>query len=295
MTDREDYDDENVLLDISEGVIEERKQARETATPALQAKLDWIVGWQKNESSRGILGRWDLGSEIDEIWRDLKKNAGRVFGKTAKRTIALFMKEDPSVVNVAHRLFKTYERRKDLEEVTEMTMQDGVTPLSYSHIRQLLCVDSTQRRHELMNECLLKCWTSAQLGAAIQKENGGKTTNNPNGRGPTIPKDAETVIGQMLSFADDFDSRNVKVWRDNRYSVAAQVDKMEPIQYTGELAKKLGELAHRMRLLANEAVARAEEAETKFEQVTLVLKKGPAALKPIVQVAEKRPGRKKTG
>lgn len=269
------------VISIGEGVKDAREQALEEANPALRSKIDWIMDWQKRQGAASILGRWDLGEEIDEIWKDLKRG-GHVYGRNSKRVIALFMKEDPSIVNMAHKLYTTFPDHKRLVEITEMRMQDGKTYLSYSHIRQLLAVRDPQRRQELLNRCLEECWTSSELGAAVQTDNGGKQTNNPNGRGIAVPKDAETVIGQMIDFADDFESRNIKVWKDPRHSVAAQVERLEPIQYTETLAKQLGELAHRMRLLANEANARAEEAERKYEEVTRVLKMGPEALSPIV-------------
>jgi hypothetical protein len=267
------------VISLNEGAKGARQSALETANPALRAKLSWIIDWQRSEISRSILGRWELGQEIDEVWLDLKKNSGKRFGRDSKATIALFMREDPSIVNMAHKLYRAYQQRTELVDITEMTMQDGITHLSYSHIRQLLSIRDPQKRHELMNRCLENCWTSVELGLAVQEMNGGKQTNNPNGRA-AIPKDAETVIDQMISFADDFDSRNLRVWKDPVHSVVAQVDRMEAIQYTEDLAKKLGELAHRMRQLANEAVARAEEAERKYEQVTRVIKLGPATLQP---------------
>jgi hypothetical protein len=264
-----------------------RTQAREKANEALQAKIGWIVKWQASEVSRSILGRWDLGEEIDEVLQD-KARGGRIFGKGAMSTIAMFMSEDPSVISMAHKLYKAYPDYKRLVEITEMRMQDEVTPLSYSHIRQLLAVKDPQRRHELMNKCLEACWTSAELGRAVQGLNGGKQTNNPNGRAST-PKDAETVISQMISFADDFDSRNIRVWKDPRHSVSAQVDRLEPIQYTEELVKQLGVLAHRMRQLANEATARAEEAERKCDEVSRVLAMGTEAITPAVDLTDKQP------
>ena len=272
------------ILSYNEGVAELRQAALGKANSELRSKIDWIVDWQHHEASRGILGRWELGQEIDEVWTDLESNQGRRYGKASKSTIALFMREDPSIVNMAHKLYVTYPEKKRLLEICEMTMQDQITRLSYSHIRQLLAIKSDKKRAELLNQCLLNCWTSAELGIEVQKANGGTNTNNPNGRS-AVPKDAQTVIGQMLDFADDFTSRNTKVWRDSRHSLTAQVDKLEPIQYTEDLAKKLGELAHRMEQLADEAKVRASEARRNFEHVTGVLKKGPAGIKTAVELA----------
>jgi hypothetical protein len=268
-------------IKLSEGVKDAREQALEQANEALRGKIGWIMEWQQRQGAASILGRWELGQEIDEIWRD-QKQGGKIYGRSSKRVIALFMQEDPSIVNMAHKLYTTYRDYKRLKEITEMRMQDGVTYLSYSHMRQLLAIKDEQTRHELLNRCLEECWTSSQLGVAVQELNGGKQSNNPNGRGVAIPANAETVIGQMIDFADDFESRNIKVWKDPRHSVAAQVEKLEPIQYTEDLAKKLGELAHRMRQLANEANARAEEAERKYEEVNRVLKMGTEEIAPVV-------------
>jgi hypothetical protein len=276
------------MIAIGEAVVDARKEALEKANDALKVKLDWLANWQRTEASRGIMGRWDLGEEIDEIWADLRQNAGRTFGKAAKKTVALFMKEDPSIVNMAHKLYLLYPDRKRLVEMTEMVMQDGVTSLSYSHIRQLITIKDERIRMQLLNRCLEHCWTSAELGVEVQKLNGGIQSRNPNGRAAT-PKDAETVIGQMMSFADDFDSRNIKVWRDQRTSLSSQVDRLEPIQYTEDLANKLGELAHRMRQLATEANTRAEEAERKHEQVMQVLKTGPAAVNTVAEMVKDKP------
>lgn len=266
------------ILRVNDSVIEARDEAFNKANPALREKIDWVIDWQKTEAARGIMGRWELGKEIDEIIVDETENQGRRFGAKSKSTIALFMSEDPSVIVMAHKVFCTWPDRKKLAEITEMTMMDQRTHLSYSHIRQLVAIKDETIRMKLLNACLLNCWTSAELGLAVQKANGGKQTNNPNGRA-TMPKDAQTVIGQMIDFADDFDSRNVRVWRDAKHSLSAQVDKLKPIEYTEDLARKLGELAHRMRQLADEATLRAEEAEAKYDQVNKTLKLGAAGIK----------------
>lgn len=276
-------------------VCEARKHVLDQANDALKAKLGWIIDWQRTETSRGILGRWDLGEEIDEIYEDARKNSGRIYGPGAKSAIALFLQEDPSIVNVAHKIYKTFPTRVDLVRLTECTMKDGVTHLSYSHIRQLITVRDTDARESLVEQCLANCWTSARLGDAIQEMYGGTRTNNPNGRA-AVPKGAEGVINQMISFADDFESRNVRVWGNNTTSLSSQIDKLQPAQYTEELAKKLGELAHRMQQLAEEAVARANEAQAKYQQVLATLNKGSvksmAELKPITvpdKIGKKRP------
>lgn len=257
------------VVDIGENVREKRQRTLDKANEALRSKLGWILDWQSTEMSRGILGRWDLGEEIEEVVRDRDH---RIYGHTAQADIATFLSEDPSLISVAKQIYHAYPDRKKLVEITEMRMQDGVTHLSYSHIRRLTGVKDEQKRHSLMNLCLENCWTSDELGRRIMELHGGSASNNPNGRA-SAPKTAESVIGQMLDFANDFDSRNSRIWRDPRHSLTAQVDKLEAEAYTEELAKKLGELAHRMRLLANEANMRAEEAERKYEEVVKGLKK----------------------
>src|SRR5580692_5266722 len=112
---------------MNEQLAEDRKSILENVLPALRRKIEWIIDWQKQELSCSLLGRWDLGHEIDEVYRDHDMNGGRVFGRKAKSTIATFLREDPSVVNMAHSLYRTYPDRKVLVDITEMVMVDGMT------------------------------------------------------------------------------------------------------------------------------------------------------------------------
>ncbi len=98
-------------------------------------------------------------------------------------------------------------------------------------------------------------------------------SNSPNGRAG-IPKDAQTVIAQQISFADDFDSRNARVWDDPKHSISHHVDKLDETAYTEDLAKKLGEVAQRMQQLANAAQKRADEATAAYNKVWRALKMG---------------------
>ena len=261
------------IVPMGESLIARRTAAKEKMNPALQAKLQWIIDWKASENCQSLIKRWELGAQVTEIVKDLEEDQGRKYGLGSMKLLETVLYEDRSVLNDARRFYRVYPDKKRVEEICQMTMQDGDTHVSFSHIRQLLSTKDESTRQEALNLALINCWTSEQLGAHVQKVNGGKMSNSPNGRAG-IPKDAQTVIAQQISFADDFDSRNARVWDDPKHSISHHVDKLDETAYTEDLAKKLGEVAQRMQQLANAAQKRADEATAAYNKVWRALKMG---------------------
>ncbi len=257
------------------GVLAECDHIREEMNEALRSKLDSCLKWFKDENTRTIVNRWHLGEEIREVYEDEKKGNGQKFGKDSIKRLSFFFREDPSVLRQSYYLAKAYTKNQ-VEELANTVMSDGVTRISYSHLRQLISLATEEQREEALKAALCGCFTSAQLGEYIHKKYGGKQDRGA-GRKPAIPKTANEVISQQLQFVDDFESRNAKVWNDKRSSLSTRVDELDPEDYNEQLVKKLTELAYRMRILEKEAGERAEEAEAKLEQVKKALK-NPAML-----------------
>lgn len=267
-------------IPIHEALLDKRRRAMEKMNGALRDKLDYILEWYNKEKKASLVNRWELGNEIKDILVDQSENRSATYGKRAWAKIKLFIDEDESTLRHTARLAKFYTE-EEIEQISKMTMSDGSTHLSYSHLRSLAALDNKTQRDELLQLTLENCWTSAQLGAEVKRRNGRVKTNNPLGRA-AVPKDAKTLIQQQINFADDFEKRNLAVWGNPTRSLSAQMQTMKPDDYTTEFANQLGNLAHRMRQLANEAATRADEADRKYKEITRILKLDKTSDKVIV-------------
>jgi hypothetical protein len=156
-------------------------------------------------------------------------------------------------------------------------MADGTTPLSFSHMRVILALDNAKTgeddRRKAIAMTLERCWTAEQLGRYVKGQTGGEGTNNREGRPLAKPKGLDGVISQQLQFAEDFEKRNLKIWKDPELSVTGQLAKVDASQYTEDMANQLGTLALRLRQLADAANERATEAERRHREVRQALEK----------------------
>lgn len=250
---------------------------------ALRHKLDWMLDWFNDDRRYTLTSRWSLGHELQDITKAENENDKR-YGVSALSKLEKFVDDDPSLLRVAIKI-ATYWQQAEIEKIADMVMADGVTHISYSHIRVLTSMDDADDRNRFLHQAIKHNWTSSQLGAAVVSEK-GKRSNNSQGRGVAIPKDAAMVIKQQMDFADDFDKRNLKVWKDPQHSLTSQLAKIEAEEYTQELADTLGVLAKRMRQLAEEADKRAEEAEHKYAEVSAAIKQRIRSIKSTTDFAE---------
>jgi hypothetical protein len=269
---------------VVEGKVEQHKAMIEKMPPALREKLDVLLDWLKDDREYTLVSRWELGNELLTIEEAEETGDTKRFGKKALTKLSKFVDDDPSMLRVVTKFARCWTR-KEVEHFSSALMSDGVTHLSYTHLRALANVKEEKKRKELLDATLKNCWTASQLSKEIVALHGSKS-RNPKGRKPAIPKDAKSVIQQQLLFAEDFENRNLKVWKDPQHSLSKHIANMDNSEYSEQLAEQLGHLAKRMRQLAEEADKRASEAERKYEEVTDVLK---IKTKPIKTAAEVTP------
>lgn len=254
---------EKEMREKASAMCDTRQEILESMNKPLRVKADWIIAWCKEDARSSLVSRWELGGQINELLDD-EKTGGKVYGANSVTKLSKLIGDDPSVLRQAANLQKAYSKR-EIEDVADMTLLDGITPVSYSHVRQLITIEDKKERQTTLNLVIENCWTSEDLGTYIVSKY-GKRSNNMHGR-MGKPKGVDAVIKQQLSFVDDFDNRNANVWADDETSITAQIDNLEPTQYTEDLVDKLYTLAKRMRKLAVEADKRADEAEAKYQEV----------------------------
>lgn len=259
---------------------EEREALIEKMPPALREKLDFMLEWLADDRRHTLVNRWELGRELRDIVDAESSSNSKRFGIAALKKLEKFIDDDPSILHVAERIAR-YWTRSEIAAMAETPMADGVSYISYSHVRALSALPDEGDRDFFLKEAIKNSWTAVELGKAIIDKYGNKS-RNPNGRAG-LPKNAEAIITQQLGFVEDFENRNIKVWKDPQRSLSAQLAKVSPTAYTDELAKKLGVLAKRMRQMATEANARATEAEQKFNEITQIMNEKH---KPIATPAE---------
>lgn len=249
--------------------ITRREKEYAALCPALREKVDFTIKWSQDDTRYNLLSRHDLGVEIQDVYDEKTNNGTKTYGERAFKKIARFSGEDEGMLRTCVRMAQTWTKAQ-LTEITEMVMMDKVTPISYSHVRWLLTIDTPQGRQEALNKTLENCWSSAELSKYIQelynrpKSNAGRTA---------APKTLDGLILQQRQYAEDFEGRYAKIWSHEQYSLAAQVQKLKPEQVTEELAQRVGELAARQRQLATQANDMAAKTEQQYKRLLQQLKR----------------------
>lgn len=273
---------------------EQRADLLAEANQALLSKVDWVVNWYRRDTRHSLVSRWQLGEQIAEVMDDQSNNGCRLYGAKAFQTIAAFSGEAEGSLRMCARLAEAYTLR-DIERIADMTMADGVTPLSFSHVRVVLSIEDRKERDKALARACENCWTSDDLARHVRGQSDERKASDGRGRPIAVPKTVGAVIAQQLSFAEDFEKRNVRVWRDRAHSVTGQLANLPEDMYTEELANNLARLAHSMRQVVKEAEERAEEAEANFAKVRRILENKISAGVKFVAEAELDTGSRREG
>lgn len=256
--------------DNSETLRSHQLALLDKANKALKDKVGWVVDWYKEDARHSLQSRWDLGAQVAEIINDEDKENCKRYGKKAFATLAAFSGEAEGSLRLCARLATIFSANR-IRELSEMVMADGITPLSFSHIRCVLSLDTEEARQTAINLALERCWTCDELSRYVLSLDKKKKGNNTQGRPVAKPKDLSGIIRQQMSFAEDFEKRNLQVWKTPDSSLSGHLAKVDEKEYTEELAEQLGQLAYKMKQLEIEAGDRAKEAESRFRQVRTAL------------------------
>jgi len=247
----------------------ERERIYRSACPSLREKLDWVIEWIKDEARHSLMRRYDLGLVIKEIFDD-QKAGGSIYGKKALAKISRFTGEDPQLSRLAMRLVTCFTREQ-LEELSRTVMSDRVTPLSYSHIRQLLIIDNPSARKTALDKTVKHCWTSGELGAYIQDMYNPDRPRSSAGRPPAIPRTLDGLIVQQSQIVGELESRCEKVWMHEDHSISAKVDGLDTTSYTEELAKKVYKLWQDQERVVEQLTGLAAATKVQFTRIRSVL------------------------
>jgi hypothetical protein len=262
------------------------------ATPALKDKINWIIAWCKKDARQSLLSRWDLGAQIAEVIQDRETRGCKVYGSKAFHAIAVFSGEAESSLRICAKMARFYTRGQ-IADLSETVMNDGVTPLSFSHMRAVLALDDPKTgehdREEAINLTLTRCWTSEQLANYVKEKTEGRNSGNSAGRPLAVPRNLDALIHQQMSYADDFEKRNVKVWKNPEFSLTGQMARVQEEQYTEALASQLGKLLNGFEQVIKDAKERANETRAQLMKVRTVLDtKVESGVRLVVQASKEK-------
>lgn len=263
------------IRNIGEGIAAKRQKQLNKLQKDLREYVDWVLEWCQDEQRNSLVRRWELGNHLNQI--------SNKFGVKGLRKLKTFLKEDPSMLHKVSKLAEYYSR-EDIIAICDRLMADGITHVSYSHMRIIVGVPGKEDRNDILELTFQNCWTSVQLGAHVKKKFDSRSPN-PKGRGPAIPKDAKQLISQQIQFAEDFDDRNLHVWNRPEYSLSTQVDKLDPVEYNEDLEKQLATVVHRFRIISTEASKRADEAEKALADMVSIRNRRLRDLTPLKEVS----------
>lgn len=250
---------DEIIADMQEEEAEaRRRRILENMTPACREKYRYIESWLRKEVGHLLRSRYDLGLQVKEIYEDEKKNGGKLYGKDAIGRICKLLRWDDGVIQLSLRFVRAYTPA-DLDHLCSLVLPRGL-PLSWSHVRTLLCVDSKEQRQALLDRTVKEGWTCDQLAYEVKHLSEGKT---PDGRGrpPRIPKNFDDAVTQQLQSAEQWDNKHCKVWANPDRSLVAQAAKLPAEEVTEERLRQAQVLAHQLRRVAQEAQEQAEKAE----------------------------------
>jgi hypothetical protein len=264
---------------------EQAEVLMDESPPALREKITWIRNYFEDEWRRGIVGRYQVAAVIREIYDDVTDNKGAVYGAKAVKVIKKVFGWDDGIIYQALHVADTFTPEQ-IENIALMRLPGG-RPLSYSHVVALSKVEDEHHREKLLKQTIRDGWTAQKLTNAVDRAASPEPSKPPERRGRPVakPRDFDAVLDQQGSFAQDFLSRNDKVWSHPEHSLRAKLNALEPADFTTERAGRLKRHAQVMSLLAEKAQERADEAVSVHKVFVRLLKEETARHKQLASPA----------
>lgn len=235
-----------------------RERILQAMSPACREKLKYFDNWLRQEVSRTLRSRYELGLQVQELYEDERNNNARLYGRNALGRICKILQWEEGLLRMTLRFVRTYTP----EELNRMcsSVLPGGEPLTWSHVRALLQVGDTTRRQKLLDRTVAEGWNCVELAQEIKNLHDGKV-DETRGRPPKVPKDFDGAVAQQQEFAERWDRLHTKVWGASAKSVLAHAAHLQPEDITNERLHQARELAMMLRRVANEALLQAEKAE----------------------------------
>jgi hypothetical protein len=259
--------EENIALLKDDSRAEERAKTLEKMTPACREKYEYIRTWLLREMDHSLRSRYELGLQVQELYEDERKNAGKTYGRNAIGRICKLLDWDDGIIRSALRFVRTFTPA-DLDRLCAEVLPTG-EPLNWSHIRALLQVETRAKRQELLDRTIQEGWTCTELGRQIVHGDRERTKDG-RGRPPRTPKNFDGAVAQQQESAEKWERQYIRIWAVADRSLMAQAAKLPQDEVTEKRLCQAQRLAHHLRQVADQAVKQAEQAEKvvhEFERI----------------------------
>jgi hypothetical protein len=247
---------------------------------AFREKLKYFETWLRNEVDHALRGRYELGQQALELYKDERDNGGKAYGRHAIDRICTLLRWDDGVIRTALRFVQTFTP-EDLERLCGLVLPKG-EPVTWSHVRTLVQVRDAARRQQLLDKTVAEGWTCDQLAHEMRRL-AERPANDGRGRPPRLPRHFDDAVAQQQESADRWDRLHTKVWVTDKHSLAAQAAQLAPEEVTDERLRGARQLAAQLRRVADEARAQAEQAEEVvrgFERILAERQRAEAPARP---------------
>ena len=282
---------EDELADLFEGPMARRATALATMPEPLREKIRWIEDWFKEDTRHNILSRYELGSQIVEVYDDVHERQGGRYGARAVEEIKRYFDWDRTTIYIALAVASVFTR----EEVVRMAaiVRPNGSPIPFGYLVHLADVEDTDRRETLLSQAVAECWTCNELHYKVRAIVGEKVkpTEERGGRPMAVPKNFDAVLVQQTAAAENFFDRSAKVWSDPEHSLVAYAKELSDNKCTEELAEQLKVHLDKLQRLAQEAKSRADEAQDVYERIRKRLEKRKAVSRKVDDAADEAIGR----
>ena len=125
--------------------------------------------------------------------RDLAAELNRERGKKPKLNSDTLLK--------ARRFVERLSDKRPLKLLSQRREKQG-TPLSWSHVRQLVSVEDDARRYQLLQDAVKRGWSTVQLIEAIQLCEGRTIRGGAGGRPPSKPDSMEESLLRLQRLSE---------------------------------------------------------------------------------------------
>lgn len=237
-------------IQLKPTIAETRTRIWEKANPKLREEIEWF----KNEFERiardSLRWHYAIGLRFRKIYDD-EKSGRRTYGLSAVKRIAAYFQLDVTVLYHCLKLANEFTQA-EFDKLCELRMSNG-QPISYSHALLFSSVKAPERQR-IIDSSVAQSWTCERILQEIEPESKkNKPPNDGRGRPLAIPRDLDSMLNQIGSFADDFLERATRVWESEDNSLSVKYGELSPDEHTSERAQRAKVVVDKLEKLANSA------------------------------------------
>lgn len=262
------------------GGASERRSAYEEMNALLRSRAGEIEEKLSAETETMLRHRWEVG----EIVADVKQNQ-KVYGteRASMKLLAQYLGINKTILEHCERFHNEYNQ-KDLEDLLTARMTDG-RPLTWTHVVELLRIDSPTSRKKLQEMTLNRSWSTDQLTTEVDLflRQGKRSVRSAAGRPPDVPASTLGHLTNIFEATSTWLRRDLHAWSDDERGLQRRFHEMPRDQIDQTLLNQVKETHDALQDLVMHAAAQLRLVDNVRNEVerTLTARHSPLDVGPI--------------